>query len=250
MKMIKYVTEIIGCLFFTLTFNNTLIAQPPDNCWSGDPCTADWICESHSFDYQLLTIGLIGTVKYCWRNCGGEIEIIIDWDYTELIDPDFLAHGTKEELDFDGAREYLKLLILNKVIDLGNITIPDCSTGGKTFFNIYTARCGVWVKCSYKVDTQGEVMKDIGYDGNCPLPYSHNGDSYIDVWKWQSCGEVCCKKTYTVCKEGTTGAGNIRISTPTTDPAPGEQCTDQGVFKDWKTDLPYQCKDGCAGSGN
>lgn len=250
MKMIKNIILILVSVLFTLTFNYTTKAQPPDNCWSGDTCLAPWHYSNHGFDYSTQGIGLVGNVSYQWRDCNGVIEIIIDWANTSLIDPDFFAHGSREELDFDGAREYLKSHVLADVIRDGNITIPNCIDGGKTFFNIYTARCGVWVKCSYKVDSQAEIMKDIGYVGDCPLPYDHNGDAYIDVWKWQSCGEVCCKKTYTLCRDGITGNGTIRIKDVSTVPAPGEQCTEQGVFKDWKTGIPYQCQDGCSGSGN
>lgn len=250
MKMINYISVILVSVLLSFTFSNNLNAQLPDNCWSGDPCVVPWNCTSHSFNYTSAGIGLIGTMSYCWRICNGEVEIKIDWDNTSLVDPNFFAHGSYDEIDFDGAREYLKSHILGDVIADGSITIPNCVDGGKTFFNIYTARCGVWVKCSYKVDTEAEIMKDIGYTGNCPLPYNHNGDAYIDVWKWQSCGEVCCKKTYTLCREGITGFGDIRINDVSTGPAPGEQCTDQGVFKDWKTGIPYPCRDGCSGSGN
>lgn len=250
MKTVKVILVFIVCV----VFSSNAFAQPPtpDNCWSGDPCTDAWIYENHNFNSEDGGIGLAGKVAYYWRDCNGVIEIIIDWDNTTLVDPGFFTHGSYEEIDFDGAMEYMKSHILEDVIYDSGVTIPDCINGTKKFINIYTARCGVWVKCSYKVDTEAEIMKDDGYVGNCPLPYSHNGVPYIDVWKWQSCGEICCKKSYELCREYSPISGDsvIRIKNVSTGAAPGEQCSDQGVFKDWKTGVPYPCKDGCSGSGN
>jgi hypothetical protein len=130
-----------------------------------------------------------------------------------------------------------------------NQVLPDCPDNSPVV-TIYTANCGVWVKCSYQIDPNAEVRKDYGYQGDCPSPVSYNGASYIDLWKYQSCGTICCKKTYTLCIDKTEGIVQIN-DVQRTRITQDENCTLQGNFINWRAPYEeYQCQDGCGSDGN
>lgn len=74
--------------------------------------------------------------------------------------------------------------------------VPVCSTGTfQSNTEVYTASCGIWVYCEYNVDANTAVCPE--WDG--PLPH-YDSPTKVKVWKWQSCGTTCCKRTYRTCK--------------------------------------------------
>ncbi len=168
----------------------------------------------------------------------------IEWDdpLTKVLNPEFFNSGSYFELDFSGMKEFIELNALWALIQSGQINVPPCSTGSKVMVTYYTARCGVWVKCSYKVDLSAPVMRDNCYQGPCPSPIPYQGEPYIDVWKWQPCGETCCKKQYELCNEFDPKYNTtvIRIKNVTRQQTPGFQCSEQGNCIDWRTGAPYQ----------
>ena len=110
--------------------------------------------------------------------------------------------------------------------------------GTNNIRKFYSANCGIWLYCEYDIVPQVPTCEQ-GYDG---VPEA--GPTTVKTWKWQSCGETCCVRTYTVCKTTVpeTGANRIVISnltrekvgSCTNEPAPGG---------DGKYAKP--CQDGC-----
>lgn len=222
-------------------------AQPAD-CWDLNPCSEPWTWDNHSFSNQ----GMAANAVYRTRNCNGNIQLIINWDSTTVADPGFYLSEQYEEHDFEGLREALYLHLILDAIQRLNLTIPNCSEDTLTMTTIYESRCGVWVKCSYEIETDADIRHDTGYTGDCPLPWDNNGTNYIDVWKWQPCGDICCIKTFSLCYgSNPIGGGNtLRISNVNWSPAPGAVCSEEGNFRRWEDNTVIPCEDGCKGSGN
>lgn len=126
----------------------------------------------------------------------------------------------------------------------GSLT-PLCPDSIK-YVRIYTAICGVWLKCRYKIDTNIR-MCDEGFA--TPFPdFFVDGNKYVDIWRWQPCGEVCCQKSYDVCRvvNPTNGRWFIKIKQIKTQRHTQQSdCTLQGVFRDGITNEIIPCQDGC-----
>lgn len=125
------------------------------------------------------------TYTYRYRICNGHLEIM-------YYDVEFGDPNNWEMLSQSAFTEFIELHIIGRI---GSGTIPDCSSGLTTnFIKFYTASCGVWLKCTYNVEPQTPDC-EMGFS---PLPDPQA--TTVDVWKYQSCGQVCCQKTYEVCK--------------------------------------------------
>ena len=151
--------------------------------------------------------------------------------------------------DVSSLLEMVDMIVAEEEFNMDGVpSIPPCSTGTLRKAKFYSASCGVWVKCSYIVDQTAEVKKDRGYIGVCEFP---DEDGYIHKWKWQSCGETCCRREYDVCwySSPVTSTSEVRV---TQHPAMqvGE-CTQQDNFGPWEITDPmdpnyhYECLHGC-----
>lgn len=107
-------------------------------------------------------------------------------------------------------------------------TVPLCSAGGMIQAKFYSASCGIWVKCSWSVTSDAPQCWE---GASIPEPPE---DGKISTWKWQPCGETCCRRTYKVCREnGALHVTRLGVSRIT-------DCTDQGTYG-----TGNQCQDGC-----
>lgn len=246
---------LVFWLILLVSLSSLNAQQLPNDCASTDPCNEPWnetYCEWPYYTSQ----GTIVSVRtfFFWRWCNGQVQIMIDWSRSEVLNGNFFNRGQIFEKDIDGARQFVELSILEFALQWGIIWVPNCNDPDppRVIVTFYTARCGVWVKCSYVVDPNTQVEKDDCYQGDCPSLVQHNGAHYIDVWRWQPCGTTCCKKQYELCKEYdfTYNYDVIRIRNVTRTRAPGFTCSEQGNCHDWRTGQEYQCQDGCEGDGN
>ncbi|ROL55733.1 hypothetical protein D9V84_10800 [Bacteroidetes/Chlorobi group bacterium Naka2016] len=194
----------VAFMFFIFLFVNVSLRaqQLPNDCASTDPCNAPWnevwIEPQYASDYTSQEAFIFACrIHLFYRWCNGQVQLMIDWDETECLNGNFFNTGQFFEKDFSGLKEFVEYKTLLFALDWGVIPgVPNCiDNNDKVVVTFYTARCGVWIKCSYKVDLSVPVERDDCYQGNCPSPLPHNGQPYVDVWKWQSCGETCCKKT-------------------------------------------------------
>jgi hypothetical protein len=159
-------------------------------CLEVDPCSnVDW---NHEQIGPLQSDLMWYKIKYKWRLCpDGTVQIQYEEDEFSYSG-DVFRDDAFEHFDFSGKKQFMDYEILNHFVNhvnqglgpFGQVTIPPCSTGALIHVSYYTARCGVYVKCSYKIDEQATVEKDVGYQGNCPSPFPHGGGQYINVYKW------------------------------------------------------------------
>ena len=86
----------------------------------------------------------------------------------------------------------------------------------------------------------------------CEKPWNNNEKKVIDRWHWEPCGDVCCEKTYEICKEYSPVAAGmvLKINNINRHKLPGSECSKQGEFFKWDTMTPIPCEDGCQGDGN
>lgn len=105
---------------------------------------------------------------------------------------------------------------------------------------------------SIKADAQPADCWDLNPCSE-PWTWDNNGTNYIDVWKWQPCGDICCIKTFSLCYGSNPIGGSVntlRISNVNWSPAPGAVCSEEGNFRRWEDNTVIPCEDGCKGSGN
>lgn len=86
----------------------------------------------------------------------------------------------------------------------------------------------------------------------CEPPWNNNGKKVVDRWHWEPCGEVCCEKTYEICREYSAAYGGtiLKINNVNRHKLAGSECSKEGQFFKWDTMTPIPCKDGCKGDGN
>jgi hypothetical protein len=196
-------------------------------------------------------------------NCDGDYEVkLVNFEgYNGNTSMNFLESFNYLHYSFSSATELVVLdYLMNRNVfgrDLRHV--PLCSTNDaiKRVF-IYTASCGIWTKCSYKLPDPIEKDCDQGWQGSFP----HYGvlnpgpppttEMWVDHWKWQNCGEVCCRKVYEVCRENYIDkAGTyIKIKALTKEKYPGSECSKQGDFEGPRpfpnsSTVTLNCEDGC-----
>lgn len=220
---------IILIMLFT-SFNIFALDCPTDTS------CGTWSATKH-IQKDLTFSGIVyADIWYRQRNCNGTIEYVIDSlhanDNAGIMDSVDYLH-----FNFKSFFEILMLSIIEDADGILNANTPDCSQDTIQIAHFYTASCGVWVKCSYKIE-DGSRQCDTGYEPPYP-DYINGANKWVDIYKWQSCGDVCCKRTYSICKQD----GDIKITQYQKD-TDGD-CTGQGTFINWKTGLPIPCQVGC-----
>ncbi len=226
------------------------------DCPPSSTCTATWTTAEYGM--QLDDTGEIwASATLTFRvNCDGDFEMRIEnFDgYYGNDNVDFLEQFNYLHYSFSSASEMIALdFLMRYKPDVIAATVPLCSSNQtiKRVF-VYTAACGIWTKCSYKLPSPIEYVCDTGWQGSFPH-YSDGGDAWVDHWKWQSCGDVCCRKIFSICRENyvdKTGSF-IKIKAITKGKYPGSDCSKQGTFWGKRpgpstgVNQELQCEDGC-----
>lgn len=182
-------------------------------------------------------------IRMSWKRarCNDTLEVMIDSFYL-LGNSHLLDSLLVYEQNQNTVNSFVNLVILtwDPSISIGNC--PENIFVAK----IYSAACGVWVRCRYEVDPESRRC-DSGF-AEPYNDYSLNGKQYVDMLRWQSCGEVCCKKTYTLCREllpsGEIKKTEIKEVGIQRHPQTPE-CTLQQQFRHPVTNQIIPCKDGC-----
>ena len=239
----------------SLSFHNTSYAEiecPGEN----DPCPGTSWTDATFSDYVGLSGGSIrvsGTYKY--RLCNGVYQLK-DFDITADY-ADFWNDLDHYEESVSGLKEYAEIQALASLVASLGGTVPICGDPMNPplmMASVYSADCGVWLRCSYEFDCEPTIYADgpsqTGYV--CEIPWDRNGKKVVDRWHWEPCGEVCCEKTYQICKEysPTFGMSILKINNVNRHKLPGSNCSKEGQFFKWDTSTPIPCKDGCQGDGN
>lgn len=120
-----------------------------------------------------------------------------------------------------------------------------------------------WLRCSYEfgcVNPPYAPTVTIHQDGvppstyTCPSPYIYNQHPTIDVWHYESCGDVCCEKTYAICVQhnAVDNIDEIVIKNVDRHKLNGSSCTLNNQFHKWDPPgtVVIPCEDGCQGDGS
>lgn len=173
-------------------------------------------------------------VTYDVLDCGGVRAIQIK-SYTVEGSCQAMTDFSIYHYNLSSLNEYISLALIEYDAD-DNGGVPDCSQGSRTFIKVYTASCGIWVGCEYEVDPATRDC-DMGYEP--PYPDYGTSPTKVKVYKWQSCGEVCCVNTYTICKiPSTISPGTYINSMMKVSSVPSGTCTLQSNYA-------TQCQTGC-----
>ncbi len=76
--------------------------------------------------------------------------------------------------------------------------LPLCPTSVSQV-EFYVSACYIWQDCKYNTTVDAPI---------CTPPDNNPGPapgSTVDVWSWHGCGNSCCKRTYNVCVQNSTG---------------------------------------------
>lgn len=232
LKLIMWMSVFL--LIFTV---ENVYPQVTLNCMESDSCTAEWD-ENHYTGN--MGSGITGTIWYRKRNCNGIEQIMID--STKALDNgQFLDSMNRYHYHYSAFSDLADVYLLQHLFNNGNTPVNPNTP--KTIVQLYKASCGIFVGCSYDVDP---ATADCEMGFTPPLPVAGTISAPLKIYKWQPCGEVCCKKTYEVHRKQVTDNRptpttywivNIK-STSITRSQRTPECTEQ-----YKYDEP--CQDGC-----
>jgi hypothetical protein len=235
--MKKHLGFFVACLAFFALIGIEASAQGSLDCVSlteNDPC-GTWNGPIQ-YDMELRDPFCDVSFDLYWRECNGVIEYYYD---------NLMTSGNCEEMeDLQHNAEYLNsmhemietaLLEDRVVIDE---TVPWCNEGHVLMAKVYSAACGIWVKCTYTVDPSANPPDcDDDWNGN-PPHYQDGAEFKVDIWKHQSCGETCCRKTYKFCYKTSPLSGDQYLYMEKLPPEKLIECTDQSNYVN-------PCYDGC-----
>lgn len=242
--------KLIGIvIIFIITSCIAAFSQPEctTNCTNG---TA-WTAGTAPITIVLIAPDCKIVIDYEWRICDN----VYEYRYTN-----FVAQGNCTQMaDFSiyqysisSILEMADMIVAEETYQMDGHTpiglLPNCGTGVFKKAKFYNAACGVWVKCSYIIDQNAEVKKDRGYEGSCEIP-DQNG--YIHKWKWQSCGDACCRREYDICQFTSPASGTLEVKVTQYPAVMIGQCTQQGNYGPWEVTDPmapnynYNCQHAC-----
>lgn len=181
--------------------------------WSGDCATNnDTECMPWSSSvFFNLTLGdpdCNALVEYKTRTCTDGTSTLTDYVIVNISVIDgcngWDQNTSLFQLNRDSFREYVSLGLIHQTTQS---SVVPCSTIPKPqIANVYTAACGVWLYCEYVLPAAIEYTCETGWVGPPPHTVMPNK---VKSWKWQSCGQTCCRRIYSVCKETSEEAGHF-----------------------------------------
>jgi hypothetical protein len=246
-------------VFLCISYQSYAIDCPPSST-----CTATWTTETYGMRLNdNSTIWASATLSHR-VNCDGNLEMKIEnFDgFSGNDNVNFLDEFNYLHYSFSSASEMIAIDFLMNSDAWGKDqrTLPNCTSGNslKRVF-VYTAACGIWIKCSYKLPNP--IIKDcdtgwLGGDPHYGVPNEGpppTTDQWVDHWKWQSCGEVCCKKEFEICEEDyiDKGGSYVKIKAMTKGKySEDAQCSKHDHFtgpRPFPTSdtVTLECEDGC-----
>lgn len=234
----KYLLILVICIFILLP--NKSVGQ--FNCPPQDSCQEPWSQGSYGhYLGQSQTIRVNSTIKYR-ENCEGIVEFIVV-NTSVFMNAQYLENFQFEEYGVNTARDLVWLHILEFPYFPENKIAPNCSEDTIQIAHVYTASCGVWLKCSYKVDPASQVC-DFGYVFPSPI-YLEGTDNWVDHWKWHSCGNACCRREFRICRTYDANALRTVFKVEEVKKEKILDCEKEGQFINWKTQNPIPCNNDC-----
>jgi len=233
-----YLTLCIFLFSYSLIFSQ---------CPPSTTCTTTWTTVVHDLDEILDESGFRATATFSYRiNCDGDFEFMVEdievKDNSQYLDEFRIFHYSYSSLTEKVVLDYM--LTSNAFGDAIYPVPPYPSTVKRIF--VFTASCGIWLRCSYKLPNPKVYVCDTPWNGS-PPDYPGATGQWVDHWRWHSCGEVCCKKVY----ELSTRLGRIEIQSKTKGRYPEDaECSIEHTFSGPRPtpDDPVQplpCEDGC-----
>jgi hypothetical protein len=216
-------------------------------CPPSSTCSNTWTTDVHYMGELLDEFGFRATATISYReNCDGDFEYIID-NISISENSFFMEEFQIHQFSYSFLTEMVSVdyFMTNRAFGNDNNQIPNFPNTTKRIF-VYTAGCGIWLRCSYKLPSPLIKVCDTPWNGTHP-DYENGTDRWVDHWKWHSCGNICCKKEYVL----TSANGRNIVQSVTKSRYSGsEECSGQGDFfgarplpTDSVVELP--CEDGC-----
>jgi|GEM_PF-2176217 len=199
-----------------------------------DGCTV--VASGLTFSQDLIAPDCAINVTYDVYDCGGNISIKLT-NYTASGACTVMGEQSIYNYNISSLEEYISLAVIDWYMDNVTGPVPDCPSFNQVV-KVYTAKCGIWVGCEYEVEPTSRVC-DTGYLP--PYPDYGTFPTKVKVWKWQSCGTICCENVYTICRTTSLETGNpiIDMSKVSSGPQGGSTCSGQASY------LPRNCQYGC-----
>lgn len=229
----------MSVFFLIFTAENVYSQEDTLRCQFSDTCSAEW---SNNHYTGNMGSGITGTIWYRFRNCNGVHQIMID--STKALDNGrFLDSVNRYHYQYSAFSDLADLYLLQHRFKSFVLTSDD-PDNPTTIVQIYKASCGIFVGCTYDVDPDSKVC-DMGFDP--PYPVSGTVSAPLTLYKWQSCGKVCCQKSYQVYLDEVDDNSvppvpilivkikSLSITRSTRTP----ECTEQPKYD------PKPCQDGC-----
>ncbi len=184
LQLLVAVVMIVVCIY-----SRSQAQCPPDS-----DCEASWSAELTK-TIEIRSLPCVATFVYQERICKGVREYyIVDINYKgmcEAMMPFSIYH-----YNYNAAIDIATL----SFIEQSEYAVPFCP-GGVQRANVYTASCGIFVGCEYKIDPASRTC-DQGYLEPYP-EYQDNGVDKIKHYQWQSCGTTCCRRNIEFCYDTT-----------------------------------------------
>lgn len=137
----------------------TYIYPKSVDCPPSDSCN-NW---SNFTDTLSLTLwdDVSAIVHYRVQKCNGVVRFVID-STLALDNGNFLDSFSIYHFEINNFKSLLEITLLNNLVSYDSSIVPFCGSDTITTVQFYSSACGVWLKCSYKVDTLTKIC-DYGW---------------------------------------------------------------------------------------
>jgi len=232
MNLISKIVLIVFLLLFLSSGTKAQNVCPPDTGFNCTPWSSSMLIKNTTDPTCVIT------VFYRWRFCDTQYQIYVD-SVQRIGDCTYLDENWNNQDYSSSFQDWINVIVVEDIVDeSAQPWVNYCpDTTMKALF--YTASCGVWVKCTYNVDSTS-IVCDQGWIGPYPGYYLHGGSGpmKVDYWQWQSCGLTCCKKVYGLCITSSTSQTGYDIHMTLISTQKLQPCSDQGNYN-------KPCTDGC-----
>jgi hypothetical protein len=202
------------------------------------PTGCSLLSSGNTYTNDLVAPDCSITITYDVYDCGGFTSIRMT-GYTATGSCTAMTNFSIYHYNISSLEEYLSLALLEYYADIVTGPAPNCPASSQTV-KIYTAQCGIWVGCEYEVNPDpAKIICDNGYQD--PKPHYGSSPTKVKVYKWQSCGTICCENVYNICRTNSPSSGIVirTMNKISSGPQGGSTCSGEAAYS------PLTCQNGC-----
>lgn len=218
--------RLVLLVFTLISFSIQLKSQI--DCPADDP-NCPWVSQNYYVERTPYVFDL--SIQIQTRDCNGVLEVKPDWSTLIGLRYYYLS------------QEALREVFMNEyVLGLSESTVPICGQGTKKVNFYFKSECKIQTRCTYKINPA-----ERNCDGCYPGPddyYEKNGEYFIDIYKWVTCGEKCCRWQFEVCKVYDNVYNKYKLSIQSKNKYEVTPCS-PSACTDWETGFPIPCLSNC-----